>query len=363
MAAKKINFNKLKEENQNTTELSQLTQAFNNFEDKPETPRKEKTHFEEIDKNEINLDPKNEFQVLFPLNLDVVQDLKNRFDNTGYDKSQCVHTAVLADEPESGEFVIDGHHRLAAALECENIDKIPVYRHKFQTRTEAVIYALELQIKRRNLDKKELFVNYEKLKKLQAMYSGTEAEDITPGKQAAKDAKILGVSTRQVEKMNAIEKSGDEDLKASLKNGDETVGSAYAKLKEKERKEKEEISEALDDNSGDPAAVTISTHKDKYDRPNNKLTREQDLEQTALRKESYELGYKEGFEAGKKETDKISYAEGFEKATVYIISELVRGKTLEEIYNSDVLSDLTPSVLFNLTLPEDAESLFYSLQK
>lgn len=334
--------------------------SFDSFSTSNNSIKKEKTHFEEIDKNELKLDPKEQFQALYPLNLDVVNELVERFDNIGFDKSQCIHIASFSDEPETGEIVIDGHHRLAAAIQSINVDKIPVYRHKFQTRQDAVIYALELQLKRRNLDKKELFLNYEKLKKLQSLLNGELSEEETvPGKKAEQDAKKLGISTRQVEKMNAIESSENEELKEDVRSGKLSVNAAYDKLKgnspKKKHVEDEEISDSLEDKSGEPKGITITDHSDGIERPSNKLTPEQDANETALRKESYELGVADG--------EKKGFAKGIETGVIYVLSEILKGKSPEEIYNCEELKDYTPSEICNFKLPDDAEDLVLKLQK
>ncbi|MCQ2596580.1 MAG: ParB/RepB/Spo0J family partition protein [Treponema sp.] len=348
MASKKININDLKK---TSTSTSQLADAFGSFEAKAEAVKTGKTSFEEIDVNEIKLDPKGEFQALFPLNEDFVEELAERIDSEGYDKSQCVHIASFDEEPETGEVLIDGAHRLAASKSAKTIDKIPVYRHKFKTRNDAKIYALELQLKRRNLDKSQLFKNFERLNQLKNFYSQeTNSDSETPGKQASKDAAFLGTSTRQVEKMNAIENSDREDLKEALRNGSMTVNKAYDALKgKKSKKEKKEpendISESLSSNEGNPAALSFD-HSDHIERPDfAPFGSETDIEK--VKRESY----KEGF------SDCIKKAEEILK---YAIAQVIKGTNPKDVYFDPNIQFDYASV-YNFNLPEEDEKIIDEL--
>ena len=352
MASKKININDLKK---TPSPTNQLADAFESFEEKVESVKSGKTSFEEVFINKINLDPKGEFQALFPLNEDFVKELAERIDNEGYDKSQCIHIASFDDEPETGEILIDGAHRKAAAEIAQTIDTIPVYRHKFKTRNDAKIYALELQLKRRNLDKSQLFKNFEKLNQLKNFYSqGTNTDSEFPGKQSIKDAVALGTSPRQVEKMKAIEISDREDLKEDLRNGSITINQAYNELKGntskkskkvKEDTEEDDVSDSLNSNEGNPAPVSFRHSDNSGSHEFSPFGAEPEIDK--VKRESY----KDGF------SDCIKIAEDIFK---YVIAQAIKGKTPKEIYfDSNIQFDYAS--VFNFKLPEEDEKIIDEL--
>ena len=243
--AKKINFNEVSKSSK--SDFSENLKTLN----KSTSVKPVKTSFEKISPTDIICD--DDFKNLFPLNEDAVNQLTERMESKGYDESQPLHLAKFLDEPEKEFVLIDGHHRLAAAIAAA-LDKVPVYRHTFDTRKDGIIYALELQLLRRNEDKKNLYNDFQKLKKLKEI-AGTESEEESKGrpdgKQSEKDAEKLGVSSRQIEKMNAIDSSDREDLKEQLSEGSISVNAAYDELKGNKKKSKnkadeEEISEALE---------------------------------------------------------------------------------------------------------------------
>ena len=48
---------------------------------------------------------------------------------------------------------------------------------------------------------------------------------------------------------------------------------------------------------------------------------------------------------------------GFEKALIFVLSEVKKGRTPEEIYHDPRVSDLSGSVIKNFVLPDDAEDI------
>ena len=256
--AKKINFN---EASKNTkSDFSENIKSLN----KQTSVKPVKTSFEKINPNEIVLD--DEFQNLFPLDEKAVENLTQRMESKGYDESQPIHLGKFLEESDTDYVCIDGHHRRLAAINA-GIDKVPVYRHVFDTRKDGVIYALELQLLRRNEDKHNLYNDFLKLKKLKEITGETvdmqeDDSERVEGKQSEKDAQKLGVSARQVEKMNAIDSSDREDLKEQLSEGAISVNAAYDELKgtkkkSKKKADKDELSDVLDDSDGNPRAVTV----------------------------------------------------------------------------------------------------------
>lgn len=310
--AKKINFNKVSKNTK--SDFSENIKTLN----KQTSVKPVKTSFEKISPLDIVCD--DDFKNLFPLNEDAVNQLTERMESKGYDESQPLHLAKFLDEPEKDFVLIDGHHRLAAAIAAA-LDKVPVYRHTFDTRKDGIIYALELQLLRRNEDKKNLYNDFQKLKKLKEI-AGTDLEEETKGrpegKQSEKDAQKLGVSARQVEKMNAIDSSDREDLKEQLSEGAITVNAAYDELKGTKKKSKkktdeEDVSEALEDSDGNPRAVTVRSRdmSEQFNAP-----AESEIDKRLIER------YQEGF------------VEGFQQAANYVLMLVLHGVSNTYIYKN-----------------------------
>ena len=312
--AKKINFN---EASKNTkSDFSENIKTLN----KQTSVKPVKTSFEKINPNEIVLD--DEFENLFPLDEKAVENLTQRMESKGYDESQPIHLGKFLEESDTDYVCIDGHHRRLAAINA-GIDKVPVYRHVFDTRKDGVIYALELQLLRRNEDKHNLYNDFLKLKKLKEITGETvdmpeDDSEKAEGKQSEKDAQKLGVSARQVEKMNAIDSSDREDLKEQLSEGAITVNAAYNELKGTKKKSKkkadeEEVSEALDDSDGNPRAVTVRSRdmSEQFNAP-----AESEIDKRLIER------YQEGF------------VEGFEQAANYVLMLVLHGVANSYIYKN-----------------------------
>ena len=140
----------------------------------------------------------------------------------------------------------------------------------------------------------------------------------TEGKQSEKDAQKLGVSARQVEKMNAIDSSDREDLKEQLSEGAITVNAAYDELKGTKKKSKkkadeEEVSEALDDSDGNPRAVTVRSRdmSEQFNAP-----AESEIDKRLIER------YQEGF------------VEGFQQAANYVLMLVFHGVSNTYIYKN-----------------------------
>lgn len=351
MPSKKINFNDISKNKTNNEGFSSALKALNN-----ETSVKpNKTTFEEIPPEEIKLDV--EFQNLFPLDLKRVNEIAQRIELKGFDKSQCIELGKFLDEEETGEVCLDGHHRIAAAIKA-GIDKVPVYRHVFDTRKDGLIYALELQLTRRNEDKNNLYNDYQKLNKLKDIKSevAEETEDIH-GKQSVKDAEMLGTSYRQVEKMKAIEKSDREDLKEALTNNEISVTAAYDELKGKTKKQKkeknndEDISDSLSDNSGTPSGLPTFDHSDHQERPDIKPSDNVNDNVSDQLINARREGYLEGSNEGLKFAENIFY---------FAITQIMLGKTPQEVFHDDRIQFDT-TTLKNFVLPKENEDLLEKL--
>lgn len=339
MANKKVNYNEIKKD---FAENEQLKEAF--------STKKEKYVYKKIKISEIKEDPKGDFNNIFPYNEEDAKRLSEKMINKGYDASQPIHIAKILTEPETIEnpIRIDGRHRTEAA-KMAGLEEIPVYEHTFDDRTEAMIYAIELQVLRRNLtdaQKVKAIMLIDELKN-----PGKKAEGNTEkrGKSAEETAQKIGMSTRNVEKVRSILNNGSEETKEQLLNNDITINKAYGRIKPRKRNpEEENESEALTDNSGNPGGLNFQ-HSDGIERPPIDHSIEyNDTEEDRIilaRREEHMKGYSEGFETG------LNFA----------IAEIKKGRTPEEVYKDERVQDLSYIVISKFVLPEDDQDIINSI--
>lgn len=305
------------------------------------TKRENVTSFEEVPLSSIKLDPKDEFTNLFPLDEENITNISNNMKKKSFRKSQAL--TLITIENENIEFLGDGHNRREAALRA-GIETVPVYRETYPTRKEAKIAMLELQLNRRQL------TDVIKIKTV-AMYRellGDKKAENGSGKISEQIAEATGFSVRQVEKINTILNSEDESLKEEALSGKTSINQSEKKAKAS-KKEKSKFTndntthlDAMEDTSGDPKPLTCHIEHPREDP--NKLTPEQDSEQTKRRKEAYESGFREGFE----------------KAFIFVLSEVMKGRTPNEIYEDERVKDLSEITSDFKNTPE-AEEQVYSL--
>ena len=343
------------------------------------------TGFETIEIEKITEDPKGDFVNLFPFNEDSARSIAESMLNKGYDKTQVIHVAKILEEPETidNPIRIDGAHRCWAAKEA-GIEKIPVYIHTFETRVEALIYAYELQLNRRNLEAHEKFKAFRKLDALKNPGRKKDDDSETSGKSSVEIGKAIGESSRTVERMRRISKFGCEELTEmvdtnqikiheaeqlisqieknidsetieNLKLGKISVAEVKELLEAKKAEEKavaakqiksnddfeediDDLSESLNDNEGNPRGLNFN-NSDGIERPDYKLSPEEDDERTRERRQSFLQGL----------------SEGFYKALVFACTEIAKGRTPEEVYKDERVSDLSPSVIEKFELSDDAE--------
>lgn len=251
----------------------------------------------------------DEFVSLFSHTDEMARHLADSFLENGFDESQPVHLAYLEDEDK--EVVIDGMTRLHA-LELANFFDVPVYRHTFKTRLEALMHAYRLQLDRRNLNDAQKIAAVEKMLLLK--------NPAHEGKTATAIAEQLGMSTRNVEKAINIIKNGDEKTKQAVLNAQMSINAGdkatQRKKAVKNNSNEDDLADALEDTSGKPKAIVIGDHSDHIERPTNKLSAEEDSERTRERRKAYETGF----------------FEGFLQAANYVLSAVVAEHALSSLY-------------------------------
>ena len=312
MPSKKISYNDLKKQTVN----SQLEEALQ----KGKSVVSRNAGFENVKVDTICEDPKGDFVEIFSFNEETAKAIAESIISKGFDKTQVIHLAKIREEPETMDNPIrlDGAHRVAAA-KIAGVEEIPAYIHTFDTRTEALIYAYELQILRRNLEPYQKLDAMAKLDQLKN--PGKKADGESTGKSSEEIADVLGVSTRTAERMRNIINNADDETLEAVKSGEISISKAdkitNEKKKPKTRKEtssSDDISEALGDNSGTPSGLNFN-HSDGIERPTNKLSSAEDSARTSERRSAYESGF----------------VDGFKQAAAYIFFQVKKDKFIEEI--------------------------------
>ncbi len=263
------------------------------------------------------------FKDLFAFNEELCTQITESIEQNGYDLSHPIQVWVKDD---GTPILIDGHHRLAAAKRA-NLQEIPCVELRFSDEKDALLYAYSQQLDRRNLSDAELL-------------SAIDAFIGIGGKRLNRDAiaERIGVSARTVSKAQAVLK--DVGASHEVKENGKTINAAYNDLMDKKHPKAEkkatdkqdgefaddsaqtdigsfdDISDALDDTSGEPKAIVIGDHSDHIERPSNKLSVEEDSERTRERRKAYETGF----------------FEGFLQAANYVLSAVVAEHALSSLY-------------------------------
>ena len=185
------------------------------------------------------------------------------------------------------------------------------------------------------------------------------------GNKNAAIGEMLGVSEKTIERAKFVENNATEEQMEAIESGEATINSTYDELKGKKKKVEpveeddsdrsnndfeedfdpfedniDDLSESLNDNEGNPRGLFFN-HSDGIERPDYKLSPEEDDERTRERRSAYLQGF----------------SEGFYKALVFACAEISKGKTPEEVYKDERVSDLSPSVIEKFELPDDAEDI------
>ena len=154
----------------------------------------------------------DEFVNLFSHTDETANHLAKSFIENGYDESQPVHYAYIEDEDKS--IVIDGMTRLHA-LQIADFFDVPVYKHTFKNRMDALMYAYRLQLDRRNLDDAQKLAAIEKMIQI-----NPRSKD---GSLAKYISATLNMGERNVKKAINILKNADEETKQAVFNHEITI--------------------------------------------------------------------------------------------------------------------------------------------
>lgn len=288
------------------------------------------------------------FKSLFNIDGDLLDRISNSMSSEGFDNSQPIHIWKTADDNDTVHFyLIDGYTRVSAAR-IAKINLLPCYEHEFETMEDAYLYALSLQMNRRNIESNELYRNILEL-------LDTDFIRNSSGRKQDYIAKILGVSPRTVAKAIYVEKNASDEIKEELNSGVKSLNQAYKDSQKKKESndentanEEKECSEIESEDfyeseaDGNPAPVVFN-HSDGVERS----------KRNPWETDEYDQRLKERYMEG--------YSEGFTKAAYFVLGEIIKGKTPKEIWEDERLSDLSPSQIVKVELPKENEDLVLGL--
>lgn len=184
-----------------------------NTEDKIFTVSIDKLHFDE------------DYKAVFKQEEDKVQRIAEDMKANGFDKSQ----PIIIDESYA---ILDGNSRYMAC-QIAGITKVPVIIKKFESRKDALLYELSLQMNRRNIaDDSVLIDTYHTL----AYMTDEDGNKLFTDVEIAEK---LGVSPRQISKAKEVELKANDEIKEALKAGEISLHKAYTTMKEEKKTETE----------------------------------------------------------------------------------------------------------------------------
>lgn len=188
-----------------------------NTEDKIFTVSIEKLHFDE------------DYKAVFKQEEDKVQRIAEDMKANGFDKSQ----PIILDENYA---ILDGNSRYMAC-QIAGITKVPVIIKKFKSKKEALLYALGLQMNRRNIaDESILIDTYNKLAAMKDEEGNKLFTDV-------EIAEKLRVSPRQISKAKEVDLKATDEIKAALRAGEISLHKAYTTMKEEKKTEEMPVQE------------------------------------------------------------------------------------------------------------------------
>ena len=161
------------------------------------------------------------FNTIFPIGNTVLASVVADMKRNGFDP--C-HPVILW---KGKNLVIDGHTRLEAAR-LVKLPDVPAVERDFTDEDEALRYAIRCQRERRNLTDADIMRLVEELDKRR--HPG-ERTDLAPlgarsGKSAEETAKVIGTSTRTVERVRTINAKATPEVKAAVESGKLTINAA-----------------------------------------------------------------------------------------------------------------------------------------
>lgn len=200
-------------------------------------------------------------------------------------EENCVREGIrdpltIWQTPSGDKILIDGHNRFEIAAKHGLTWKEHIM--SFDLREDAMAWIIRNQFGRRNLSAYDRSVLALKLKPMIAKEAkktqGTRT-DICQKSDKSIDTKrelatIAGVSHDTIHKVEAIQKSGDQQLIKDIREGRETINSGYQKVHPKKtpaQSMKETLEEAKQEHEEFKSSKTISIQEAQMDKTNRYL--------------------------------------------------------------------------------------------
>ena len=283
-----------------------------------------------------------EFKELFSQEEDKVQRIAENMKQNGFGRSQPI---IVNEEYK----ILDGNSRFMASQQA-GLQEVPVIMKKFESKDEALVYELHLQLDRRNLSDSEIYTAYQKLAALKN----------AAGEKAKTDVEIaeeLKISPRQISKMKEVEKKASEKTLEEFKNGEISLNKAYNQMKEEtnpasgtkivESSLVEESTIEVDEKEIEAAASAVMTVdkvivKSKNGEKRFVKNRNGALDSVSEKTKAAAATITNEAETAEQFANRCRQLEqeGFRTAILFVQKELASGKTMDDVLKNEKFKHL-----------------------
>lgn len=221
-----------------------------------------------------------EFESLIPpLSAEEFQQLEENCLRDG------IRDALIVWEQDGNDILIDGHNRFRIVGKHPTI-QFNIKRMQFADRNEAIRWIILNQFGRRNLSAYDRSILALKLKPVIAekakekeaerktTYQKSEKSELPTVNTTKELAKVAGVSHDTIHKVEAIQKSGNEQLIKDVREGRESINSGYQRIHPKKtpaQSNKEFLEQAKQEHEAFQSSKTVSINDAHMDKANRQI--------------------------------------------------------------------------------------------
>lgn len=190
---------------------------------------------------------------------------------------------VVWHTSDGDDILIDGHNRYRIA-EHRPLMKYKITKMEFTDRNEAIRWIILNQFGRRNLSAYDRSILALKLKPVIAEKAKEKQSEAGGAVRQKSDkavidtkkelAKVAGVSHDTIHKVEAIQKSGNEQLIKDVREGRESINSGYQRIHPKKtpaQSNKEFVEQAKQEHEAFQSSKTVSIHEAQMDKANRQI--------------------------------------------------------------------------------------------
>lgn len=196
-----------------------------------------------------------------------------------------IRDALIVWEQDGNDILIDGHNRFRIVGKHPTI-QFNIKRMQFADRNEAIRWIILNQFGRRNLSAYDRSILALKLKPVIAekakekeaerktTYQKSEKSELPTVNTTKELAKVAGVSHDTIHKVEAIQKSGNEQLIKDVREGRESINSGYQRIHPKKtpaQNNKEFVEQAKQEHEAFQSSKTVSIHDAHMDKANRQI--------------------------------------------------------------------------------------------